>query len=82
MVDRDPDFRVKYYLEAQDQIKEANKYTNVQTGYWANLAAAGVNALMALFPESLVEDLETEREYRSSDFRRVQREIKRKLKDG
>jgi hypothetical protein len=78
------DVRVKYYLEAMDNIRAANDHGIDSMDYWANVACAISNGVMALLPDDLAEEVQEELARRTrlkrQAQRRTQARVKRELK--
>jgi hypothetical protein len=75
------DPRAKYWLEAHRNIQESHQYDKATQGYWLNLAVAGVNALMAALPDSVLEDVMVDLARQEQLGRLNQKTVQGKIKE-
>jgi len=73
--------RVRYFLEACDNIREADKHDLQAPEKWANLLCAIGNATIAAMPDSVVAGVEAEMLHRQSVARRTQKKAQKKVRD-
>ena len=73
------DLRAHYWLEAHRNIEESHQHDTATQGYWLNLAVAGVNALMALLPDSALEDVMVDLARQAQLGRLSQKTVQRKI---